>query len=141
VQLARAEGASVVGTGRARHRAVAAELGVDHFVDLEHDRLEGVGEVDVVFDVIGGEIRDRSIPLVRAGGTLVTIVGPPTRQPAGGRAIFFVVEPDRHRLADLARRTSAGQLTPVVSAVHDLAQAPFLFAEPARSPGRPIIRL
>ena len=74
--------------------------GADAFVDLQADRL-GAGEVDVAFDVIGGEVLERSAPLIRAGGTLVTIVGPPKVWPADGRAIFFVVEPDRFRLADL----------------------------------------
>ena len=71
-------------------------------------RLEDAGEVDVVFDVIGGEVLERSAPLVRAGGTLVTIIGPPKARPADGRAVFFVVEPDRFRLADLAERVRPG---------------------------------
>ena len=58
----------------------------------------------MVFDVIGGDILDRSATLVRAGGTLVTIAAPPMVQPEDGRAVFFVVEPDRLRLADLAQR-------------------------------------
>jgi NADPH:quinone reductase-like Zn-dependent oxidoreductase len=52
-------------------------LGADAFVDLQADRLEDVGEVDVAFDMIGGEVLERSAPLVRADGTLLTIVGPP----------------------------------------------------------------
>ena len=95
VQLAHELGARVIGTGRAADREAALGLGADAFVDLEADGLEDVGEVDVVFDVIGGEILDRSAPLVRAGGTLVTITSPPKARPADGRAVFFVVEPDR----------------------------------------------
>ena len=95
VQLAREVGARVIGTGRAADRDAALGLGADAFLDLQADRLEDAGEVDVVFDVIGGDILDRSAALVRAGGTLVTIASPPTVQPADGRAIFFVVEPDR----------------------------------------------
>lgn len=86
----------MIGTGRAADRdTVLGGLGADAFVDLQADRLEDVGKVDVVFDVIGGEVAERSAPLVRAGGTLITIVGPPKVRPAEGRAIFFVVEPDR----------------------------------------------
>ena len=51
------------------------------FVDLDNDTLEDVGEVDLVFDVIGGDIQKRSAGLIRAGGTLVTVVGPPRRGP------------------------------------------------------------
>jgi NADPH:quinone reductase-like Zn-dependent oxidoreductase len=104
VQLARDVAAVVIGTGRAADRDTAIGLGVGAFFDLEADELEDAGEVDVVFDVIGGEILDRSAALVRAGGTLVTIAREPTVQPKNGRAIFFVGEPDRSQLADLVQR-------------------------------------
>ena len=86
VQLARDVGARIIGTGRAADRDTALGLGVDAFLDLQADHLEDAGEVDVVFDVIGGDILDRSTALVRAGGTLVTIAQPPTVQPEDGRA-------------------------------------------------------
>jgi len=70
--------------------------------------LEDAGEVDVVLDVIGGEILDRSTALVRAGGTLVTTISVPTVQPKDGRSIFFVVEADRSRLADPVRAGGCG---------------------------------
>jgi NADPH:quinone reductase-like Zn-dependent oxidoreductase len=141
VQLARELGARVIGTGRAGSRETALGLGADTFVDLQADRLEDVGEVDVVFDVIGGEVLERSAPLVRAGGTLVTIAGPPAARPADGRAIFFVVEPDRSRLADLAERVRSGRLHPIVGAVRPLAEAPSAFAPDRRVPGKTIIRV
>jgi NADPH:quinone reductase-like Zn-dependent oxidoreductase len=137
VQLARMAGAHVIGTGRATHRGTASEIGVDRFIDLEHDRVEDIGEVDLVFDVLGGEIRDRSTALVRAGGTLVTIADTPTIQPNDGRAIFFVVEPDRHRLVDLARRVRTGEIRPLIGAIRELSEAPSAFAQP----GRTIIRI
>ena len=141
MQLARELGARVIGTGRAGDRDAALGLGADSFVDLQADRLEDVGEVDVVFDVIGGEILERSAPLVRAGGTLVTIVAPPQVRPADGRAVFFVVEPDRLRLADLAERVRSGRLNPVIGAVRPLAEAPAAFAPGRRVPGKTIIRV
>src|SRR4029079_4221624 len=114
----------------------ALEIGVERFIDLERDLLEDVGEVDLVFDVLGGEIRDRSTALVRAGGTLVTIAGPPSVHPTDGRAIFFVVEPHRHRLADLARRARAGEINPLIGAIRELSEGPSAFARPDPSPGR-----
>jgi NADPH:quinone reductase-like Zn-dependent oxidoreductase len=141
VQLARELGARVIGTGRAADREAALGLGADAFVDLQADRLEEVGEVDVVLDVIGGEILDRSAALVRAGGTLVTITGPPKARPADGRAIFFVVEPDRLRLADLAQRVRSGRLQPVIGSVRPLAEVPAAFAPDHRVSGKTIIRV
>ena len=110
VQLAREVGAVVIGTGRAADRDTALGLGVNTFLDLEADKLEDAGPVDVVFDVIGGEILDRSAALVRAGGTLVSITRMPTVRPKDGHAIFFVVEPDRSRLAELAQWLRDGRL-------------------------------
>src|SRR3954453_1171249 len=102
VQLAREVGAHVIGTGRTADRDRAGELGVHTFLDLDTEKLEDAGEVDVVFDVIGGDILARSAALVRAGGTLVTVVEPPQTQPRDGRSVFFVVESDRSQLAALA---------------------------------------
>ncbi|MFG3206484.1 NADP-dependent oxidoreductase [Streptomyces sp. NPDC048192] len=141
VQLAREVGARVIGTGRASDRDRALELGVDTFIDLDNERLEDAGEADVVFDVIGGDILDRSAALVRPGGTLVTIVMPPKVRPKDGRAVFFVVEPDRARLTDLAARLRDGRLKPVVGAVRPLAEAPSAFAPGTRTPGKTIIRV
>ena len=72
-QLAREAGAYVIGTGRAADRQKALDFGAHEFVDLDNDALEDVGGVDLVFDVIGGEIQKRSASLIRAGGTLVTV--------------------------------------------------------------------
>ncbi|MFG6194479.1 NADP-dependent oxidoreductase [Nonomuraea sp. JJY05] len=141
VQLAREAGARVIGTGRATARDTALELGADAFLDLQADPLEDAGEVDVVFDVIGGELLDRSAALVRAGGTLVSIASPPTVRPPDRRMIFFVVEPDRARLADLAQRLRDGRLRPIVGAVLTLAEAPSAFAPAQRVPGKTIIRV
>jgi NADPH:quinone reductase-like Zn-dependent oxidoreductase len=140
-QLAREAGARVIGTGRAGDQDLASELGVHEFVNLESERLEDVGEVDVVIDVIGGEIRDRSTALVRPGGTLVTIADPPTIQPRAGRAIFFVVEPNREQLAQLAARLHAGRLTPLVNHVRSLEDAAAAFTPDASTRGRTIIKV
>ncbi|MFF5340571.1 NADP-dependent oxidoreductase [Streptomyces althioticus] len=141
VQLAREAGARVIGTGRASDRDRALALGADTYIDLQTEKLEHAGEVDVVLDVIGGDILDRSATLVRAGGTLVSIVTPPKVQPKDGRAVFFVVEPDRARLAELATRLRDGRLQPFVGAVRPLAEAPTAFAPGTRTPGKTIIRI
>ncbi|MFF1926527.1 NADP-dependent oxidoreductase [Streptomyces sp. NPDC058221] len=141
VQLARGVGARVIGTGRADDRDTALGLGADTFVDLQAGSLEDIGEVDVVFDVIGGSILEQSTKLVRPGGTLVTIAEPVTVHPRDGRAVFFVVEPDRGRLADLAQRLRDGRLKPVVGAVRPLAETAAAFAPDKRTPGKTIIRV
>src|SRR6185437_1591584 len=72
-QLAREAGAHVIGTGRAADRQKVLDLGAQEFVDLDNDALEDVGGIDLVFDVIGGDIQKRSARLIRAGGILVSV--------------------------------------------------------------------
>nr|WP_042185101.1 NADP-dependent oxidoreductase [Kibdelosporangium sp. MJ126-NF4]CEL16521.1 Quinone oxidoreductase [Kibdelosporangium sp. MJ126-NF4]CTQ90474.1 Quinone oxidoreductase (EC 1.6.5.5) [Kibdelosporangium sp. MJ126-NF4] len=139
VQLAHEAGARVIGTGRADDRDLVLGLGADSFVALRADRLADVGEVDLVLDVLGGEVLERSAGVVRAGGTLVTIAEPPKVRPRDGRAIFFVVEPDRARLAELAQRVRQGRIRVLVGSVHPLADAPAAFAGHGR--GKRIIRV
>src|SRR5690349_1501528 len=99
-QLAREAGAYVIGTGRPADRQKTLEFGAAEFVDLENDALDDVGGVDLVFDVIGGEIQKRSAALIKAGGTLVSVVGPVEARPVDGLAVDFVVEADRAQLGE-----------------------------------------
>src|SRR4026207_689805 len=85
-QLAREFGAYVIGTGRAADRQKALAFGAQEFVGLENDVLEDVGGVDLVFDVIGGDIGKRSARLIRAGGTLVSTAGATQARAGGGAA-------------------------------------------------------
>lgn len=97
-QLAREAGACVIGTGRAADREKALAFGAHEFVDLENDTLKDVGGVDLVFDVIGGDVQRNSADLIKSGGILVSVVGPVEARPAEGLAIDFVVEADRAQL-------------------------------------------
>src|SRR5690349_16648136 len=94
-QLAREAGAYVIGSGRRSDRQKALDFGAMEFVDLDNDALEDVREVDLVFDVIGGDIGTRSAGVIRRGGTLVTIAGPTEARPLDGFAIDFVLVSDR----------------------------------------------
>src|SRR5215469_3381175 len=128
-QLAREAGAYVIGTGRAAHRQTALDFGAQEFVDLENDALEDVGGVDLVFDVLGGDIAKRSAGVIRAGGTLVTIPGPTKARPADGLAVDFVVESDRAQLSEIVQRVRGGRLRTNIGNVStldriQLAQAP-----------------
>ena len=139
VQLAHEAGARVIGSGRSAQRDTVLGLGADAFLDLQQDRLEDIGVLDVVFDVIGGEILDRSAQLVRSGGALITVAEPPRVRPDEARAVFFVVEPDRAGLAALERRLRDGRLRPLVGAVRPLAEAASAFVD--RTRGKPVIRI
>jgi NADPH:quinone reductase-like Zn-dependent oxidoreductase len=139
VQLAREAGAYVIGTGRAADRQKALDFGANEFVDLESDALEDVGGVDLVFDVIGGEIGRRSAGLIRAGGTLVSVVGPVEEPPAGGLAVDFVVESDRAQLGEIVERVRDGRLRTNIAGVVGLDDAVAAFNATERSTGKTVI--
>ena len=140
-QLAREFGAYVIGTGRAADRQRAIDFGANAFVDLDNEALEDVGEVDLVFDLIGGDIGKRSARLVRAGGTLVSIVGPSEARPADGLAIDFVVESDRAQLGEIVQRVRDGRLRTNIGVVAPLDDAVAAFNPTKRTPGKTIIRV
>jgi NADPH:quinone reductase-like Zn-dependent oxidoreductase len=140
-QLAREAGAYIIGTGRAADRQTALDFGAQEFVDLQTDSLEDVGGVDLVFDVLGGDIQKRSAGLVRAGGTLVTIAGPPEARPADGLAIDFVVESDRAQLCEIVRRVREGRLRTNIGNVAPLDDSVAAFNPTERVRGKTIIRV
>jgi NADPH:quinone reductase-like Zn-dependent oxidoreductase len=140
-QLARQAGAYVIGTGRAAGRQTALDFGAQEFVDLDHDALEDVDAVDLVFDVIGGNIAKRSAGVIRAGGTLVTITGPTEARPSGGLTIDFVVEPDRAQLSEVVQRFRDGRLRTNIGKVTALDDAVAAFNPSERIKGKTIFRV
>jgi len=140
-QLAREAGAYVIGTGRAADRQKALDFGAQEFVDLENDVLEDVGGVDLVFDVIGGDIGKRSAGLIRSGGTLVSIVGPPEARPTDGLAVDFVVESDRAQLSEIVQRVRDGRLRTNIGNIATLDDAVATFNATERRAGKTVIRV
>src|SRR5881392_3993621 len=138
-QLAREAGAYVIGAGRAADRQTVLEFGAKEFFDLENAVLEDVGGVDLVFDVIGGDIGKRSARLIRAGGTLVSVVGPPEARPAEGLTVDFVVESDRAQLGEVVQRVRDGRLRTNIGNVARLDDAVAALNPTERSKGKTII--
>ena len=140
-QLAREAAAYIIGTGRTADRETALDFGAQEFIDLDNESLADVGAVDLVFDVIGGNIGKQSAGLVRAGGTLVTIAGPPEAHPADGLAIDFVVEANRAQLGEVVQRLRDGRVRTAIGNVATLDDAVAAFNPTERVEGKTIIRV
>jgi NADPH:quinone reductase-like Zn-dependent oxidoreductase len=138
-QLAQEAGAYVIGTGRAADHERVIEFGAKEFVDLDNNALEDIGKVDLVFDVIGGDIGKQSAALIRSGGTLVSIVGPPEAPPADGLAIDFVVEADRSQLNEIVQRVRDRRLRTNIGNVSKLNAAVSALNRTERQKGMTII--
>jgi NADPH:quinone reductase-like Zn-dependent oxidoreductase len=140
-QLGREAGAYVIGTGRAADRQTVLDFGANEFIDLQNEVLEDVGGVDLVFDVIGGDIGKRSAALIRSGGILVSIVGPPEARPTDGLTVDFVVESDRAQLREIVQRVRDGRLRTNIGNVSTLDDAVTAFNPTTRIKGKTIIRV
>ncbi|MEV8213998.1 NADP-dependent oxidoreductase [Leifsonia sp. NPDC077715] len=140
-QLAREVGAYVIGTGRAADREKALDYGAHEFVDLEHDDLEDIGHVDLVFDVIGGDIQERSATLIRPGGTLVTITGLGDIRPVEGLSVDFVVESVPAQLTEIIQRVRDGRLRTNIDAVAPLDDAIAALNPTQRRNGKTVISI
>ena len=127
VQLAHARGARVIGTASTGNVATAGELGADEVIDHTTTRFDDVvDEVDLVFDTVGGDLLERSISVLREGGRLVSVASEPPQEEAaerGIRAAYFLVEPNRETLIELAKRVDRGELRPRIDAVFPLRDA------------------
>jgi NADPH:quinone reductase-like Zn-dependent oxidoreductase len=138
-QLAREAGAHVIGTGRAADRAKALDFGSHEFLDLDNDLLEDVGGVDLVFDVIGGDIQTRSAGLIRPGGTLVSVTGPVAARPENALVVDFVVESDPAQLVEIVQRVRDGRLRTNIDGVAALDDAVAALNPARRRKGKTII--
>jgi NADPH:quinone reductase-like Zn-dependent oxidoreductase len=127
VQLARWRGAHVIATASTRNVETARRLGADQVIDDTSTRFEDVVEqVDLVLDTVGGDRLERSPAVVRQGGRLVSVATDPPRERAAEHevsAVYFVVEPNRQQLVELARLVDRGDLRPLVGEVFALADA------------------
>jgi NADPH:quinone reductase-like Zn-dependent oxidoreductase len=127
VQLAKWKGAYVIGTASARNRDFLRQLGADEVIDYQATPFEEVvREVDVVFDTLGGDTQKRSWKVLKRGGILVSIIGPPSPELAaaqGVRQAFVFVKPNAMQLAEMATLVDSGKLKSVVETVLPLADA------------------
>jgi NADPH:quinone reductase-like Zn-dependent oxidoreductase len=143
-QLAHLRGAHVIGTATGDGAEAARALGADEVVDGEAARFEDAIEpVDLVFDTVGGDRLARSGLVVRPGGRLVSIAEDPPHAP--GRDVtttYFVVEPNRGQLIEIARLIENGELRLMVDSVFSLRDARRAFARlTAGTRGKVVLRV
>jgi NADPH:quinone reductase-like Zn-dependent oxidoreductase len=140
-QLAREFGAYVIGTGRTTDRQAALDFGANEFIDLGNDNIEDIGGVDLVFDVIGGDVQNRSASIIRPGGTLVSVVGPVEARPTDGRAVDFVVESVPAQLSEIVQRVRDGRLWTRIGTIASLDTAVATLTSTERRKGKTVIRI
>jgi len=130
VQLAVYHGARVTATASAADAAFVAGLGAGSVIDYTGRFEEQVADVDIVIDTVGGETLTRSWRVLRSGGVLIGVADPPPEAAAaahGVRGVYFVVEPNKPQLIELAQLVDAAVLRPTVGRVFPLADTAAAF--------------
>jgi NADPH:quinone reductase-like Zn-dependent oxidoreductase len=127
VQLAKAKGAYVIGTASGRNAEFVKSLGADEVIDYTTTKFEDVvKDVDVVFDLIGGETGQRSFAILKKGGFLVSAVQPPDEnlcKEYGVRGAMVGVDPNGAKLEEITALVEAGKIKTFVEKVFPLSQA------------------
>jgi NADPH:quinone reductase-like Zn-dependent oxidoreductase len=129
-QLARWRGAHVVATASPQAFEDARAFGAHEVIDGRTKLDDRVSPVDLVFDTVGGEFLEHAPALLARGGRLVSVAGEPP-----GEGIYFVVEPSREQLVELARLVDSGDLRVAIDSTFALAEATAAF-ERSLAPGK-----
>jgi NADPH:quinone reductase-like Zn-dependent oxidoreductase len=127
VQFAKAKGARVITTVATDRVEFARTLGADVVIDYKTQRFEELAQdLDMVFDLVDGETRERSWPLLKKGGVLVSTLTDPSQQAAaryGVRALRYTVEADGRELAEILSLVASGRVKPHVQKTYPLEEA------------------
>lgn len=130
VQIAKSQGAYVIGTARADDHPFLADLGIDESIDYTREDVgAAVRDVDVVLDLVGGQTGLDSLPVIRDGGLLISVPSQadvaPLREAAGDRVRVtgILVEPDRTGMEAIAGLAADGRLRVRVARTFPLEQA------------------
>lgn len=126
VQLAKAKGASVIGTASGRNEEFVRNLGADEFVDYTKQNFEEVvKDVGVVFDAVGGDTFEKAFQTLKKGGFLVTAVEFPSEEKAqefGVKAARVYCKPNAEQLTAISELVDEGKLKAHVENVLPLSQ-------------------
>jgi NADPH:quinone reductase-like Zn-dependent oxidoreductase len=147
VQFAKAMGAYVITTVSEKHVDFVCRLGADEVIDYKRQRFDDiVHDIDMVFDLIGGETQERSFRVLREGGILVSTLTAPSQGKARAhrvRATRYTAEESGAELAEIARLIDAGKVTPKVArqfSLREVAEAESL-VEQGHTEGKVVLRI
>jgi NADPH:quinone reductase-like Zn-dependent oxidoreductase len=142
VQLAKYKGAYVIGSDLPQNAAFLRDLGADQVIDAVGQRFEDVvGHVDVVLDLVGRDLVERSFNVLKPGGRYVTTIGDPSQEEAkkrGIQAYTTFTQPNVEELNQIAQRIDAGKVKVFVTRTFPLEeiQEALAFKQEGGTPGK-----
>lgn len=150
VQMAKHLQAYVIGTASVRNREFVLSLGADEHIDYEKQRFEDIhGTVDFVLDTIGGEYIDRSLKIMKPGGTIISIpsgASESVRDKAAAKGLngdTFRVKSDGRDMQVISDFLEKGILRSYISSIFsiDEIQSAHLHIETGKTRGKIVVAL
>ena len=127
MQFAKWKGAYIIGTSSEENIDFLFELGADEVIDYNTEKFEDkVKDVDLVFDLVGGETQKRSLQVIRKGGRLITVAQPQNIDEAKLKGIHlegFMAQSLPEELQHIADLIDSGKMKPVISQIFSLKDA------------------
>lgn len=145
VQLAKWKGANVIATASGASVVFVQKLGADQVIDYTVARFEDeVRDVDVVFDLIGGDTQTRSLGVLKPGGILISVVHPPSPDEAkahGVRALFFGMKASSALLKQIGDLLDAGEVKTIVMQTFALGEVAQLEGRDGHARGKTVFEV
>jgi NADPH:quinone reductase-like Zn-dependent oxidoreductase len=147
VQIARHIGAYVIATASAENKEFVVSLGANEHIDYKAQKFEdAVKDVDFVLDTVGGDNTDRSLSVLKKGGTLITLKGlsDATKEKAKSRGIFALgmkVQSAGEDMQHIAQLLEEGEIRAEVSMTFPFRQMAdaHLQIETGRTKGKVVV--
>jgi NADPH:quinone reductase-like Zn-dependent oxidoreductase len=138
IQFAHLSGAHVITTASASNLDFVRTLGAEEAIDYRASSFdEGLHDLDVVFDTVGGETLERSWKLLKPNGRMVTIVSTAQNSPEDRvQKAFFIVEPNQKQLIEIANLLDTGRTRAIIDRIVPFPEAPAAYAGHLERSGR-----
>ncbi|PEA24309.1 NADPH:quinone reductase [Bacillus cereus] len=118
IQIAKLFGAFVATTASSKNEEFLKSLGADLIIDYKNEKFEELlSDYNIVLDTIGGEVQEKSFPIIKSGGVLVSIVHEPLHEVKGIRSGFLWLKPSGKQLEELTSLIQDGKIKPIISKV------------------------
>jgi NADPH:quinone reductase-like Zn-dependent oxidoreductase len=117
----------VATTVSGRDKDFVLGLGADQAIDYKTEKFEDqVSDIDLVYDLIGGETQARSFAVLKSGGALISTLQEPDQQKAQEknlRTAHYMADANGAELSEIAKLIEGGKIKPHVAARFPLDQA------------------
>jgi NADPH:quinone reductase-like Zn-dependent oxidoreductase len=127
IQIAKAKGAWVATTCAKQDFDFVRGLGADQAIDYKHEKFDALlSDIDLVYDLIGGDTQERSFKVLKRGGALISTLQEPDKAKALAKNIkiaHYMATPDADELKQIAVLIEAGEIRPFVFATYRLEDA------------------